>query len=83
MMTLYQAMHEDDPVNHPSHYTSGTIEVIDYILDKGFGFCLGNAIKYISRAGLKDDKVQDLQKAIWYIQKEIDTIQRKKDETHG
>ena len=42
-----------DPVNHPSHYTDGKIEVIDFIEDKQFGFHLGNAIKYISRAGKK------------------------------
>ena len=44
---------ENDPVAHPSHYTRGKIEVIDYIEDKNFDFCLGNAIKYISRAGYK------------------------------
>lgn len=63
----------NDPVNHPSHYTDGKIEVIDFIEDKNFGFNLGNAIKYISRAGKKspDTKIQDLQKAIFYIQREI------------
>jgi len=44
----------NDPVNHPSHYTDGNIEVIDFIEDKKFGYCLGNAIKYISRAGKKN-----------------------------
>ena len=55
----------DDKVNHPSHYTDGEIEVIDYIEDKGFGYHLGNAVKYISRAGKKDpDKyIEDLEKA--------------------
>lgn len=64
----------DDKVNHPSHYTDGKIEVIDYIEDKGFGYHLGNAVKYISRAGKKDpDKyVEDLEKAKWYIGREID-----------
>ena len=38
---------EDDPVNHPKHYTDGRIEVIEYIEDKKLGFCLGNEIKYI------------------------------------
>lgn len=63
----------NDLVNHPSHYTDGKIEVIDYIEDKNFGYNLGNAIKYISRAGKKspDTKVQDLEKAIWYIVREI------------
>lgn len=67
---------EDDPVNHPSHYTDGKIEVIDYIEDKGLGFCLGNAVKYISRAGKKDQskEIEDLRKAIWYIQRKIKQI---------
>lgn len=45
---------EDGVVNQPSHYVDGNIEVIDFIEDKKLGFCLGNAIKYISRAGKKD-----------------------------
>jgi mRNA-degrading endonuclease toxin of MazEF toxin-antitoxin module len=62
-----------DTVNHPSHYTDGTIEVIDYIEDKKLGYHLGNAVKYISRAGKKDPtkKVEDLRKAAWYINREI------------
>jgi hypothetical protein len=58
-----------DPVNRPSHYTDGSIEVIDFIEDKKFGFHLGNAVKYISRAGKKnpEKKIEDLKKAIWYI----------------
>lgn len=64
---------ENDPVNHPSHYTDGKIEVADYIADKHFDFFLGNAIKYISRAGKKDPTkhIEDLEKAIWYINYEI------------
>ena len=63
----------NDNVNHPSHYTDGKIEVIDFIEDKQLGFCLGNAVKYISRAGkkYKDKEVEDLQKAIWYIERRI------------
>ncbi len=66
-----------DPVNRPSHYTDGKIEVIDYIEDKKLGFCLGNAIKYISRAGKKDPskEVEDLNKAVWYINRRIKEIQ--------
>jgi len=65
-----------DPVNHPSHYTDGNIEVIDYIEDKRFGYCLGNAIKYISRAGKKEPdnpnkEIEDLKKAVWYINRRI------------
>ena len=64
----------NDNVNHPAHYTDGNIEVIDFIEDKQLGFHLGNAVKYISRAGKKDpDKyIEDLQKAAWYIAREID-----------
>ena len=63
----------NDPVNHPAHYTDGCIEVIDFIEDKNFGFHLGNAIKYISRAGKKDPEkeIEDLEKAVWYLQKYI------------
>lgn len=65
-----------DPVHHPSHYTDGKIEVIDFIEDKKLGFALGNAVKYIARAGKKDPskKVEDLQKAAWYIQRELDRL---------
>ena len=63
----------NDPVNRPAHYTDGKIEVIDFIEDKKLGFCLGNAVKYISRAGKKDPEkeVEDLQKAVWYINRRI------------
>jgi hypothetical protein len=64
---------ENDPVNRPAHYTDGKIEVIEYIEDKRLGFCLGNAVKYISRAGKKDPskEIEDLNKAIWYINRRI------------
>ena len=65
---------QNDLVNHPSHYTDGKIEVIDFIEDKKLGYHLGNACKYICRCRLKNggkDKVQDLRKAIWYIERQI------------
>ena len=64
---------EDSPVNHPSHYNKGSIEVWDFISDWGLNFDRGNAIKYICRAGEKDPtkEVQDLKKAIEYINHEI------------
>ena len=67
----------NDSVNNPSHYTDGKIEVIDYIEDKKLGFCLGNAIKYISRAGKKDkDKeAEDCKKAIWYLKRHIKNLE--------
>lgn len=73
---------ENDPVNHPAHYTSGKIEVIDFIMDKKLNFCRGNAIKYIVRAGRKDPskEIEDLEKAAWYIQREIIGLQKKSEE---
>jgi len=65
---------DDDPVSHPSHYTTGKIEVKDYIADKNFNFFLGNVIKYVSRAGLKGDAVTDLMKARQYIDFEIERL---------
>jgi CRISPR/Cas system-associated protein Cas5 (RAMP superfamily) len=64
---------EHDPVRHPLHYCDGKIEVIDYIEDKKLGFHLGNAVKYISRAGKKDPskEIEDLEKAVWYINRYI------------
>lgn len=61
-------IHCNDPVNHPTHYTSGTIECIDFIDSCGYGFdfCLANAIKYLTRCKLKGTPEQDIRKAIWY-----------------
>ena len=63
-----------DQVNHPTHYNNGKIEVIEFIEDQGLDFHLGNSVKYICRAGLKDPKkfVEDLEKAIWYIRRRIE-----------
>ena len=63
-----------DPVSHPAHYTRGKIEVIDFIEDQGFGYHLGQVIKYVSRAGYKDatSRKQDLEKARWYLTREIE-----------
>ena len=63
----------NDNILHPSHYTYGKIECIDYIIDKEFNFCLGNAIKYITRAGKKENEEyqKDLGKAITYLQFEL------------
>lgn len=66
-----------DPVNRPSHYTQGGIECIDAMV-AAFGntrtasFCRCNAFKYLWRAGKKDNTIQDLKKAVWYINKEIE-----------
>ena len=70
----------NDPVNHPSHYTSGSIEVIDYIEDQKLPYHLGNAVKYISRAGKKDPMktVEDLRKAAWYVNRYIELLEKEK-----
>lgn len=69
----------NDTVNHPSHYNDGKIEVIDFIEDKHLNFHRGNAVKYISRAGKKnpDKELEDLRKAVWYINREIERLERK------
>lgn len=69
----------NDIINHPSHYTDGKIEVIEFIEDKNLNYHKGNAIKYICRAGKKDPskEIEDLQKAIWYINREIKNVKRR------
>ncbi len=60
-----------DNVNHPIHYTSHAsgVEVIQIV--EHMGFCLGNAIKYIMRCDKKNDAIEDLKKAVWYLEREI------------
>ena len=67
----------NDAVNHPSHYTDGGIETIDFIEAKRLPYHLGNAVKYISRAGKKDQNktIEDLQKAVWYIERYIKVLE--------
>lgn len=68
-----------DPVSHPAHYTAYPgIEVIQ--LTQHMNFCLGNAVKYCARAGLKDPTktIEDLNKAVWYIQREISRLEQTK-----
>ena len=60
-----------DPVNHPEHYKVGGIETIDFIEAKSLSYNLGNVVKYITRADHKGNKLQDLQKAQWYLSREI------------
>ena len=64
---------EKEMVSHPSHYQGKRFEVIDIIEDYELNFNKGNALKYLIRAGHKDDYVQDLKKAIWYLNREIET----------
>ena len=65
----------DDPVNSPAHYTQHKgVECID--VTENYNFCVGNAIKYLYRAGAKDNYVQDLKKAAWYIDREINRVSK-------
>lgn len=61
-----------DDVNHPEHYNKGKIEVIDAIEDWKLGFHLGNAVKYIARAGYKGKEKEDIEKAIWYLNRYLE-----------
>ena len=65
---------KEDVINHPSHYTRGNIEVIDFIEDQQLPYHLGNVIKYIARAGHKGDKLEDLKKARWYLDRYIKEV---------
>ena len=69
-----------DPVNHPPHYKSGGLESIDVIEAFGLGFCLGNTVKYILRAGKKNPEkhIEDLEKAEWYLKREIERLKKTK-----
>lgn len=64
-----------ETVNHPEHYNPGVYEVINIIEHYKLGFHLGNSVKYILRAGKKHDNVkEDIEKAIWYLQRYKDTL---------
>ena len=69
-MEMYAA---HDAVNHPPHYTTGKIEVIDFIEDQKLGYHLGNVIKYVARAKHKGDYVENLKKAQWYLNREVES----------
>ena len=58
-------------VNHPDHYNTGEYEVIDVIEDWNLGFNDGNAVKYIARHRYKGNPVQDISKAIWYLERHL------------
>ena len=64
-------------IDHPKHYNMGRYEAIDVIEDWNLNFNLGNVIKYISRAGHKDNIIQDLKKALWYLIREINKLEVK------
>ena len=63
----------EDPIN-PSHYKQGKIEIIDFLDDQNLNFRLSNAIKYICRSPYKGTQIEDLKKAIWYLEREVKKI---------
>ena len=65
-----------EKVNSPDHYNTGRIEVIDAIEDWNLGFNDGNAIKYIARHQHKGDSIQDIEKAIWYLQRHLKNLKK-------
>lgn len=71
-MSVTMGEPKSDPVNHPAHYKVGGIETIDFIEAKRLNYNLGNAVKYITRADHKGNRKQDLEKALWYIKRELE-----------
>ncbi len=65
----------NDSVNHPSHYTQGAIEVLDFILDQQFGYLDGQVIKYVSRYRHKANPIEDLKKARFYLVQLIEQLE--------
>lgn len=70
-----------DPINHPSHYKAGNgLEAIDVIESFGLGFHLGNVVKYVLRAGRKDEILQELRKARWYLSRKIVSLEHARND---
>ena len=65
-----------DNVNHPSHYKIGGIETIDFIEAKSLNYNLGNVVKYITRADHKGNKLEDLKKAQWYLNRAVSNLSK-------
>lgn len=67
-------------INHPQHYggEENPYEAIKVIEAWGLDFCLGNTVKYISRAGKKENTVQDLKKAIWYLERKVAQLEKER-----
>ncbi len=66
-----------DPINHPDHYTAHKSGVECVEITEHMNFCIGNAVKYLWRADLKDDAIEDLKKAAWYVNREIARREKK------
>lgn len=78
-----QHVNDHDPVNHPSHYTSHPSGVECIQIARHHSFAIGSAIKYLWRAGLKDpnETIQDLEKAVFYIQDELKRLKNQEKRT--
>ena len=70
---------EKERVDHPEHYLKhpAGIECVDVC--EGFDFVIGNAIKYLWRAGLKGDRLEDLEKCLWYVERAIESENKKRE----
>jgi hypothetical protein len=75
---MSMSLHAEDKVNHPSHYKVGGIETIDFIEAKQLDYHLGNVVKYISRAEHKDEKLVNLKKAQWYLNRAVSNLEKTK-----
>ena len=64
---MIEEVSTEDKINKPKHYNAGKIECITFIEDQKFGYCDGNAVKYICRYRHKGTPIEDLKKAKWYI----------------
>lgn len=70
---------KEDVVNHPKHYGSHPSGIECIQVTEHMDFCIGNAIKYLWRQGLKGDSIEDLKKAIWYIERKIKLLEVQND----
>ena len=81
IFTIDKEEFKKELVNHPQHYggKDNPYEAIKVIEAWDLGFCLGNTVKYIARAGKKDDTIQELEKALWYLKREIKNLKDGKE----
>ena len=81
--TIDEVKPKKELVYHPQHYggKDNPYEAIKVIEAWNLGFCLGNTVKYISRAGKKDDTIQELEKALWYLKREIKRLKNGEEDS--
>lgn len=80
---LYESIEVKDLVHHPAHYCYSEYEPKDVIRAWGLNFNLGSTVKYIARAGRKDDILQELNKAKQFLEFEIEAIEKERNEQNG